>query len=216
MDKLININPNRLKFHKIGTDGIQHLIELEDGYAISIVYGGERYGDGKETFEMMLLKDGHTTGEPQAYVHKEDLQKIARQLVPMHIRPAVLKTYSELGALPACTVYVSEVTEKVVKQVCNEVCCSYWNRDTRFPKQTASSGLAGVCRRMLKVDGLNKYVEEHGVKTSTGTRWGSGFKLAYNSRHELVNPEVESLSNFKSYEAWFKSLGYQIVDVSVY
>lgn len=127
----------------------------------------------------------------------------------------VLKVILDRGNLGGLdTAFVSEVTEKVIKVVCNEVCETYWYRDGGHPRPTEKFNT-----RHLDVSKIEEYVSQNGkVKKaddkSATVVWKGNFKLRVNSRREVVNEKCLSLSNFKTYDEWFAAMGVEVVDLT--
>ena len=127
----------------------------------------------------------------------------------------VLKVILDRGNLGGLDIaYVSEVTEKVIKVVCNELCETYWYRDGGHPRPTERFNT-----RKLDTSKLEEYVSQNGkVKKaddkSATVVWKGNFKLRVNSRREVVNEKCLPLSKFKTYDEWFAAMDVEVVDLT--
>ena len=122
----------------------------------------------------------------------------------------VLRLIHDRGNLGRSYVYVSAVTEKVIKSVCNEICERYYDR--------SDGGIRGIANRSIgsgylgSIAKLEKFIAENGKEKNGIKVWNGGFKLRCNSRREVVNEKCEPM-NGRSYEQWFKDMGVEIIDL---
>ena len=122
----------------------------------------------------------------------------------------ILRLIHDRGNLGRSYSYVSAVTEKVIKTVCNEICETYYDR--------SDGGIRGIANRSIglgylsSISKLEKFIAENGKEKNGIKVWNGGFKLRCNSRHEVVNEKCEPM-NGRSYEQWFKDMGVEIIDL---
>ena len=122
----------------------------------------------------------------------------------------VLRLIHDRGNLGKSYSYVSAVTEKVIKTVCNEICERYYDR--------SDGGIRGIANRSIgsgylgSIAKLEKFIDENGKEKNGSKVWNGGFKLRCNSRREVVNEKCEKM-NGRSYEQWFKDMGVEIIDL---
>ena len=122
----------------------------------------------------------------------------------------ILRLIHDRGNLGRSYSYVSAVTEKVIKTVCNEICETYHDR--------SDGGIRGIANRspgsgyLSSISKLEKFIAENGKEKNAIKVWNGGFKLRCNSRREVVNEKCEPM-NGRSYEQWFKDMGVEIIDL---
>lgn len=124
----------------------------------------------------------------------------------------VLKVINDRGNLGRSYNYISVVTEKVIKTICNEIVETYHDRRDGGPYGRSNRSIGCGFLRPLKK--LEEFISENG-KDKSGTKvWNGGFKLRYNSRHEVVNEKCIPLDHSRSYEEWFKEMGVEVIDLT--
>lgn len=154
------------------------------GYKIEIESVGALY-------KVTASKGDYTHTEKN--VTEDGIECAIRRSLKDEDKPIVLRMSGGCGNLEITYHYITEVTEKVIKQACNERAVTYYRRDDGYQRRKRETGLAAVCQRGLTgINKLNEWVEKHGKKTATGTRWNSGWKPRFDSKGR-VNKNTPSL-----------------------
>lgn len=84
--KKIKFEDLKFKQHP-GGFGTQALMNFDNGFGVSVVFGSLFYSDGIDTYELGVLKDGHlhydnpvADGDVVGYLEKEKLMELINQV----------------------------------------------------------------------------------------------------------------------------------------
>lgn len=124
----------------------------------------------------------------------------------------VLKVINDRGNLGRSYNYITAVTEKVIKTVCNEICESYHDRKDGGPYGRANRSIG--CGYLRPLNKLEEYISKNGKEKSGVKVWNGGFKLRYNSRREVVNEKCIPMNGSLSYDEWFKKMDVEVIDLT--
>lgn len=126
----------------------------------------------------------------------------------------VLKTVHDKGNLGSMASFISAVTEKVIKVICNENCEIYFHRKDGRPRNSERGMSAMGAGMLTNLDNLEKFVQDNGKLKNGVYVWDGGFKLRTNSKGVLVNEKCLPLhSGFKTYNEWFKAMDVELVNL---
>lgn len=84
--KKIKFEDLEFKSHPNGI-GTRAVIDFENGYGVSVVFGDMYYSDGMDTYELAVTKGGHldydnpvADGDVRGYLEKDELVKLINKV----------------------------------------------------------------------------------------------------------------------------------------